>query len=60
MPKKLTFMLRGPDGRCRTQLAGSPRAAIKKYLAENPKAPGGDWAVRERLSNDDWQDFTVR
>lgn len=60
MPIKKMFMLRGDDGRCRTVMAGSPRGALNKYLDDHPKAPAGEYEVRERGSSDDWEAFAVK
>lgn len=55
------FFVRDPKGRLRTVNASTTRGAISVFAANYPKAPGGDYEVREKDKPlDDWDVFYVK
>ena len=58
MPAKETYLIRGPDGRMHSQIAHSPRGAVKLWVETTRPQRGGEVAVKAR-GRGDWEHFRI-
>ncbi len=59
MPRSGMYLVRDQDGRMRTVMGASCRAAVKIYLRKYPTSRGEELSVKERGVGD-WEYYTVQ
>lgn len=58
MPREQAYLIRGSDGRMRTVMGTSERAAIKTFLRKYRPSRGDLFNVKLR-GHGDWQEYRV-